>query len=102
MAGIPEVGFWEYAYTARKPHSEKSSVYQALGAFTVGLSGLSETSFLRREVAASYPVQWAVDDDGEKMWIATPHLASSSFSTRTTIPAVAKCTMLPDCKLLVT
>jgi hypothetical protein len=41
------------------------------------------------------------DDDGEKMRIATPHLLSSNFSTRTTTPAIARVIGLPGWKSLV-
>ena len=46
-------------------------------------------------------VHWTVDDDGEKIWIATPHLSISSFSTRTTTPAIAYVIGLPGWKSLV-
>jgi hypothetical protein len=45
--------------------------------------------------AEPWPVHWTVDDDGEKMRIATPHLSFSSFWTRTTTPAIAYVNGLP-------
>jgi hypothetical protein len=68
-------------------------IHQELGVLFSGSIGSNDIFWrgaaARHLVIMSLSAHWAIDDVGEKVWIATPHLSSSSFSTRTTRPVNA-------------